>query len=258
MKKIIHLILLGIITPLLLSLLTVCDDAMLQSMQDEVTVLISEWSYFSISDTGQDIDTDSSAVIGEDADHGELPAPSFTANADGTITDNVTPLVWMKCSLGENGQADTSETCTDTHGIYSWQDALDACKNMDYAGSTSWRVPTVTEFFSIFNFRGRNRDESAVDSVFNERDYDSCSTPDYDNAKDIIDIGTWVNMKSNRRYWTSSTWPKTTSGKTYIWTLNAFDGHLNVNDEIINKNDEPVNMNAGAPRELYVRCVRSK
>ena len=244
MKKLIQLLVFGIITPALLSLLTVCDDEMLESIQDEATVMISAWSYFPLSDTGQDIDT---GTDGEDMDHTELKPPLFTANDDGTITDQVTGFVWMKCTLGVNGLPDKSAACTDSHGQYSWQDALGACENLDYAGSQSWRVPSITEFMSIFNFRGRNRDVSAVDPIFNERDFNPCSTSEFINTKDIVDYCT-ADMTSTRRYWTSDRWPKTTSGKNIIWTINTFDGHLNVNEL----------KNNGADPQLYVRCVRSK
>lgn len=247
MKKIIPSILSGIFTIALLSLLTMCDDAMLESIQDEVTVLISSWSYFPLSDTGQDIDTDTATEIGEDADHVEMPSPSFTDNGDGTVTDNVTGLVWTKCALGASGQVDSTESCLGTHGTYSWQGALDACSNLDYAGSTSWHVPTITEFLSIFTFRARDRDESAVDPVFNENHFNSCSDPEFTDTMRII-IYCTTDMTSTLRYWTSDRWPKTTSGKTYIWTINTFDAHVNVNELT----------NEGADPKLYARCVRSK
>ena len=63
--------------------------------------------------------------------------PSYTDNGDGTITDNVTGLVW-----------------TQDISSYSmpWSDASSYCESLTTGGYTDWRLPTVKELWSIRDF----------------------------------------------------------------------------------------------------------
>jgi hypothetical protein len=79
---------------------------------------------------------------GQDAQyHG--PAPSYTDNGDGTVTDNNTGLVWMKSTADTN--TDGSITSDDR---LSWQDAIDYCAGL----GGGWRLPTYTELESIVDY----------------------------------------------------------------------------------------------------------
>ena len=72
-------------------------------------------------------------------------ALSYTDNGDGTITDNNTGLMWKRCS-----EPDTQTSgCTGTHSVYTWQDAINQCEGLTYAGYTDWRLPNIKELFSI-------------------------------------------------------------------------------------------------------------
>jgi hypothetical protein len=60
------------------------------------------WSEVKLPDTSQAIST--TTTFGEDSDYTTAPAAnpqSFTDNGDGTITDNVTGLMWQKADAGE-------------------------------------------------------------------------------------------------------------------------------------------------------------
>jgi hypothetical protein len=57
---------------------------------------------------------------------------SYTDNGDGTVTDNVTGLMWQ--------QAVTS---------YSWADAVAYCPTLTLAGQSDWRLPSMIELLSI-------------------------------------------------------------------------------------------------------------
>jgi hypothetical protein len=46
---------------------------------------------------------------------------------------------------------------------YSWKDAVDYCKNLEYGGYTDWRLPTPQEFLSVVQHR-----DHLYDSYFNE------------------------------------------------------------------------------------------
>lgn len=96
-------------------------------------------SVVACSDTGQD----GEALKGV--------ARSYTASnvgSDYIVTDNVTGLVWQKCSKGLSGNTcATGSATTDT-----WANALTYCNALDFAGQTDWRLPNVYELYSIMDF----------------------------------------------------------------------------------------------------------
>ncbi|HTB56577.1 MAG TPA: DUF1566 domain-containing protein [Polyangia bacterium] len=67
-----------------------------------------------------------------------LPNPaSYTDNGDGTVTDDVTKLVWQKAVTSSQA--------------YSWCDAINYCAALTLAGRT-WRLPTRIELLSLVDF----------------------------------------------------------------------------------------------------------
>lgn len=79
---------------------------------------------------------------GQDASYQTTPS-SYTDNGDGTITDNVTGLMWEKSPSG-------GEKLT-------WEDAmngLDAFNEEKLGGYDDWRIPTLKELYSIVQFSG--------------------------------------------------------------------------------------------------------
>ena len=58
----------------------------------------------------------------------------FKDNGDGTITDNVTNLIWQKTPS------------TDT---LTWEQALNYAANLVFAGKSDWRLPNIKELTSI-------------------------------------------------------------------------------------------------------------
>lgn len=79
------------------------------------------------------------------------PSPRFTDNLDGTVTDNLTGLMWLK-------DADAGNDCAgaDT-GTEDWATALAsaaACNTTGsgYAGYTDWRLPNVRELQSLIDY----------------------------------------------------------------------------------------------------------
>ncbi len=70
------------------------------------------------------------------------PVPRFTDKGDGTVTDNLTGLMWTK-----DANAPGPAACTPV-ASKTWQQALDyaACLNANsYLGYADWRVPSIRE-----------------------------------------------------------------------------------------------------------------
>ncbi len=85
-----------------------------------------------LPDTGQNISY--TATFGEDNDY-LINVPAYTNNSNGTITDNITGLMWQQADGGEMTQPN----------------AIIYANNLVLGGFTDWRLPTPSESFSILN-----------------------------------------------------------------------------------------------------------
>jgi len=73
----------------------------------------------------------------------------FIDNGDGTITDRVTNLMWVKDpSQIPGGLWGTPGSPTNM----VWPDAVDNCENLIYAGYSDWRLPNIRELMSIVDY----------------------------------------------------------------------------------------------------------
>jgi hypothetical protein len=78
------------------------------------------------------------------------PDPRFIDNADGTVTDHLTGLIWLKNA--------------DCFGTRSWRDALvaantlacGACGLSDHSQAGDWRLPNIVELESLIDIGGFN------------------------------------------------------------------------------------------------------
>ncbi|MDR4504748.1 MAG: DUF1566 domain-containing protein [Candidatus Scalindua sp.] len=97
--------------------------------------------------TGQTI----SYMTGDDGERQEgepWPIPRFINHGDGTVTDNLTGIMWM-----QNAGTVSIEECVG--GSRTWQEALEyvACINsIHYLGYNDWRLPNRKEFESLTDF----------------------------------------------------------------------------------------------------------
>jgi hypothetical protein len=112
---------------------------------------------FPIPDTMQSVCYDASREIacpapgepfyGQDAQH--LGAQqSYTDNGDGTVTDNVTGLMWVQSpDLNGDGVINVADKL-------SLDEALTGAQTFDLGGHDDWRLPSITELYSLMNFQG--------------------------------------------------------------------------------------------------------
>ena len=92
---------------------------------------------FRLQDSGQT--TSYTTTPGEDPDFAIDP-PSFTDNGNGTVTDNITGLMWQQTDGGE----------------MTVENAATYCSNLVLGGFSDWRLPTGIELFSINNYAHLN------------------------------------------------------------------------------------------------------
>jgi hypothetical protein len=84
-----------------------------------------------------------------------LPTPRFTDNNNGTLTDNLTGLIWLKkadCSqfLPTFGQALADVTSLNTTGAMNGNNCGDASNGGSH--QTDWRLPNIRELLGLVHF----------------------------------------------------------------------------------------------------------
>jgi hypothetical protein len=154
-------------------------------------------------------------AIGDDGDLQKgtaWPNPRFTDNLDGTITDNLTELIWLR-----------DANC---FGLRNWNNALSDCNGLaagqcgltDGSIPGDWRLPNRRELFSLI--------------------HDGYTTP---AVPDTTGIGQWsegdpfINVLSNF-YWSS-----TSHGfASYAWVVSMLDGFMDAQNKITFRYTWPV------------------
>jgi hypothetical protein len=77
------------------------------------------------------------------------PTERFSDNGDGTVTDDVAQLMWMRCSAGQTW---SDGTCVGEAVVYDWQGAQDVAAETNANGTgffNDWRVPKLRELAMI-------------------------------------------------------------------------------------------------------------
>lgn len=126
---------------------------------EEVTDNLPDISGYPIVGTNQTTFYDNTAAMstplvgepfyGQDAQYPKNQ-PSYTNNGDGTVTDNVTGLMWQQSSdLNGDGIIDANDKL-------SYADALAGESSFNLAGHTDWRLPSIKEAYSLILFSGED------------------------------------------------------------------------------------------------------
>ena len=139
-------------------------------------------------------------LYGQDAQYSGIQ-PSYTDNGDGTVTDNVTGLMWQK---------DPGST------KHTWDDAMAGASSFNLAGYTDWRLPTIKELYSLINFTGyTGADESS-------------SKPYIDTNYFAFQYGnTAIERFIDAQEWSSTKYVSTTmDGNVTAFGVNFADGRI--------------------------------
>ncbi|MBI4829971.1 MAG: DUF1566 domain-containing protein [Candidatus Lindowbacteria bacterium] len=122
------------------------------------------------------------AFSGQDAQH-DGNQPDHTDNGNGTVTDNVTGLMWQQ------GFADTKLTYAEA------QTYVNALNTQHYCGYSDWRLPTIKELYSLIDFRGTDPPPERTDITglvpFIDTDYFDFAYGHIEAGERIID-SQWV------------------------------------------------------------------
>ena len=168
-----------------------------------------------VPETGQTTQYDANATKaddgGADPRGDSLPTPRFNDNGDGTVTDNLTGLIWLQNAY-----------CANT--TMNWQPALDAVLELNTSGTmnsnncgdtgshTDWRLPTLREMQSLIHY--------AYSSPALSND---AGTGKWTSGAD----STFSNVQSNY-YWTSTTYADYSA---YAWVVTLYDGIVSYGDK---------------------------
>ncbi len=135
--------------------------------------------------------------------------PRFTDNGNLTITDNATGLMWLKTPEASLGAPFTVYT--------NWNNSIDACLAVNFAGHDDWRLPNQFELYSICDL---GRISPAIDPTF------------------------FPEMRSDR-YWSSTTYKGIVARAWYI-TMTTSAHSFRVKTDVFCR-PIPVRLGVGAP-----------
>ena len=148
----------------------------------------------SCTDTGQDGDFQKGV---------SWPNPRFTDNGDGTVTDNLTDLIWL-------------ENANCLSGTTNWASALSYCNNLESGdcdlsdGSVAgdWRLPNIRELQSLIHY-----------GVYSPAVPNTSGTGKWATGDPFTNVQSYY-------YWSSSTYAGITS---IAWIVNMYVGNVSSN-----------------------------
>jgi len=155
--------------------------------------------------------------------------PSYTDNGDGTITDNVTGLMWVKARGSK----------------ITWSDAVTDASTNRTGGYSDWRMPTIKELYSLIRFSGVNGSDNTstagyipfIDTTYFGFTYGPGTSTNI--GERIIDCQDW----SANKYVST-----VMDGQSAIFGVNFADGRIKGYNQFVGT--------SSTENELYARYVR--
>jgi len=163
----------------------------------------------------------SDSYYGQDANYNGNQ-PSYTDNGDGTITDNVTGLMWEQ----------------DMGSKITFDESFSKATSSNLGNYTDWRVPTLKELYSLILFSGKVKGEVAID-LFIDSNYFNQELGDTSIGEREIDAQTWSSTEYVGR---------TMNADITVFGVNFVDGRI--------KGYPKLKGGSGAANSMYFRMVR--
>lgn len=147
--------------------------------------------------------TEGNKFFGQDANY-QKNSFSYTNNGDGTITDNVTELMWQQ-----------------TPEVMTYNQAESKLTTFELAGYNDWRLPTVKELYSLIDFSGRDISGTSEDS--NTDNF----KPFIDNSYFSFTYGNNGERLIDSQYLSNTLYTSTTmNGDATVFGVNFADGRI--------------------------------
>ncbi len=161
------------------------------------------------------------AFYGQDANYSGYQ-PSYRDNGDGTVTDDITGLMWQQTMEYK----------------MTYAEALEYANASKLGGYDDWRFPSIKELFSLIQFTGSSGGDAA-DILYIDTDYFDQPIGDTSLGEREIDAQTWSSTEYVG---------VTMMGDATVFGVNFVDGRI--------KGYPKYAPRTRAENELYVRLVR--
>jgi uncharacterized repeat protein (TIGR01451 family) len=200
-------------------------------------------SGYPVVDTGQDTcygngpemacPAEGAIFYGQDAQY-TGNAPSYTDNGDGTVTDDVTGIMWQQ-SPDTDGDGDI-----DADDKFIQADAVGYCEALTLAGYDDWQLPDIKTLYALIDFRGTDPmgDDTSNLIPFIDTDVFDFAYGDRDAGERVID----AQFASSTLYVAT-----TMNGAETMFGVNLADGRIKGYGLLGRGGDE---------KTFYVLCAR--
>jgi len=149
--------------------------------------------------------------------------PTYTDNEDGTVTDNVTGLMWAQ-DMGQKMTFEQAKIYADSYEI---------------GGYDNWRIPTIKELYSLIQFTGQVEGDTSTENLFIDTNYFVQPLGDISKGEREIDA----------QVWSSTVYVgKTMKSDETIFGVNFIDGRI--------KGYPKFNNRTSSENQMYFRLVR--
>lgn len=154
--------------------------------------------------------------------HYRYNSPSYNDNQNGTVSDNVTGLMWQK---------DMSKKMT-------YVEALRLADEFNLGGYNDWRVPSIKELYSLILFTGRVQGQRAIEPFIDTKYFNQPLGKSSLGEREI-DAQTWSSTEYVGR---------TMRNDEAVFGVNFVDGRI--------KGYPKYNPRTRKPNKMYFRFVR--
>lgn len=158
---------------------------------------------------------------------------NYSVNGDGTVSDNVTGLMWTQ-SPDINGDGKITKA-----DKLSSSDAIAYCEALVQAGYSDWQLPNIKQGYSLIEFKGTDPDPMAKDTVglipFVDTEVFDFAYGDPNNHERVIDS-----------QYASTSFYVNDEGTKMLFGVNLADGRIKGYEEDF----------FGSDKTYFVQCIR--